>query len=416
MTETRTVKEYQVELERSPSALVVTAFHPIHLISVSIEGAWNAAAEQLTLTAVAHLDFMRSRIAAAVPLTAQSTTVPSVSIVSSASAAEGNAGPSLLPFAISLSQVSTQAVTVTVNSANGTATGGGTTGGSDFVAISGLVVTVPIGQTSATVNVSINGDTTFEPDETFTLILSSPTNATLGVAQATGTITNDDSATGGGGTPSGGVTRDASGNFIGTSGADRIDAATPAVTTGPDTIFGAGGNDTIFGGNSGAVIATADFLIGDDGDDQLFGEEGVDALFGRTGNDTLNGGADTDLIFAEEGNDRIIGGTGQDALVGGTGADVFVLTADATNQNLEGVFDFNRAEGDKFEYSAAAFGNVTAAAVVAGQFNVQGFVLSGGALIPTVYTAVNLGRASALQILLVGGNPTLIASDFNVGA
>ena len=65
MSETRTMKGYHVEVERSPAALVVTAFDPIHHISISIEGAWNAASEQLTMTAVAHLDFMRSRIAAA---------------------------------------------------------------------------------------------------------------------------------------------------------------------------------------------------------------------------------------------------------------------------------------------------------------------------------------------------------------
>ena len=206
------------------------------------------------------------------------------------------------------------------------------------------------------------------------------------------------------------------GNIIGTSAPDRIDSTGGFTTSGPDSVFGLDGNDTILGGDSGATIATADFLIGDAGDDQLFGEGGVDALFGRVGNDTMDGGAGTDLMFGEEGNDRLIGGTGQDALVGGAGADVFVLTPDATNQNLQGVFDFNRAEGDKFEYSASAFGNVSAAAVVAGQFNLVGEVLSNGVLIPTIYTGVNLGGAGPLQILLVGGNPTLIESDFVVVA
>src|SRR5262249_5616656 len=48
------------------------------------------------------------------------------------------------------------------------------------------------GETSKTVAVTIRGDTTYEPDETFTLELSNPTNTTLGTASAVGTITNDD--------------------------------------------------------------------------------------------------------------------------------------------------------------------------------------------------------------------------------
>jgi hypothetical protein len=45
------------------------------------------------------------------------------------------------------------------------------------------------------VAVAIAGDTAYEADETFTLTLSNPVNATLGTATATGTITNDDAAT-----------------------------------------------------------------------------------------------------------------------------------------------------------------------------------------------------------------------------
>jgi Calx-beta domain len=45
---------------------------------------------------------------------------------------------------------------------------------------------------AATVSVPVNGDTLFEPDETFTVTLSNPTNAVLARAQAVGTIINDD--------------------------------------------------------------------------------------------------------------------------------------------------------------------------------------------------------------------------------
>jgi predicted extracellular nuclease/2',3'-cyclic-nucleotide 2'-phosphodiesterase (5'-nucleotidase family) len=57
--------------------------------------------------------------------------------------------------------------------------------------------TIAAGQTSATVSVTIAGDTTSEPDETFTLTLQNASNSesvstTIGTAQASGTIVNDD--------------------------------------------------------------------------------------------------------------------------------------------------------------------------------------------------------------------------------
>ena len=49
------------------------------------------------------------------------------------------------------------------------------------------------GETSKTVSIATNEDTDFENDETFTFTLSAPTGgATIGTAQATGTIANDD--------------------------------------------------------------------------------------------------------------------------------------------------------------------------------------------------------------------------------
>ena len=40
----------------------------------------------------------------------------------------------------------------------------------------------------------VNGDTLFEPDETFFVNLSNPTNAAIARAQGVGTIVNDDMA------------------------------------------------------------------------------------------------------------------------------------------------------------------------------------------------------------------------------
>lgn len=113
----------------------------------------------------------------------------SISILSS-SANEGNSGTSTMPFIVSLANgprsVST---TFTVNTSNGTATSG-----SDYVAISGQTETIEATHTLDTVNVTINGDATFEQDETFTLTISAPSSPVIlsGQSSATGTITNDD--------------------------------------------------------------------------------------------------------------------------------------------------------------------------------------------------------------------------------
>jgi predicted outer membrane repeat protein len=52
--------------------------------------------------------------------------------------------------------------------------------------------TIAGGVTSKTINVPIIGDRIFEPDETFTVVLSHATNAVIARAQGVGTITNDD--------------------------------------------------------------------------------------------------------------------------------------------------------------------------------------------------------------------------------
>jgi hypothetical protein len=114
---------------------------------------------------------------------------PSLSI-SGNSAAEGQAGTTALAFTVTLSPASGQTVTVTAATANGTAVAG-----SDFVAASVPLSFAP-GETTKTVNVTINGDTVSEANETFTVGLSAATNAAIGTASATGTITDDDGAPG----------------------------------------------------------------------------------------------------------------------------------------------------------------------------------------------------------------------------
>jgi hypothetical protein len=111
--------------------------------------------------------------------------LPSLSI-NNVSQLEGNSGTSQFVFTVSLSAASTNSITVQFATSDGTATAG-----SDYTATSGTL-TFGAGETQKTIAVSVNGDTTWEPDETFFVNLSNPTNATLGVSQGQGTILNDD--------------------------------------------------------------------------------------------------------------------------------------------------------------------------------------------------------------------------------
>ncbi len=87
---------------------------------------------------------------------------------------------------VSLSVASTKTVTVDYATSNGTATAG-----SDYTATSGTL-TIPAGDTSRTVSVSISDDSLEEGDETFTFTLSNASNATIDDSSATVTITDND--------------------------------------------------------------------------------------------------------------------------------------------------------------------------------------------------------------------------------
>jgi hypothetical protein len=79
-----------------------------------------------------------------------------------------------------------QTVTVQYATADGTAVAG-----VDYAAVAGTL-TFPPGTVARTVPVPILGDVTDEDDETFTLDLSNPTNATIADGQGVGTIVDDD--------------------------------------------------------------------------------------------------------------------------------------------------------------------------------------------------------------------------------
>jgi Ca2+-binding RTX toxin-like protein len=188
--------------------------------------------------------------------TANSTTVnildndrPTISI-NDVSLTEGNSGTTTATFTVALSNPSSLTTTVDYATADGT-----TTAGSDYNAVSLTTLIFNPGETSKNITVSILGDTTVEPDETFKVELSNPTNATLGtITAATGTIRNDDTIV----LPL---------EIIGTPQNDLLNG-----TSSNETIYGLAANDTI---NAGA------------GNDIIFGGAGTDNLFGGAGRDAF---------------------------------------------------------------------------------------------------------------------------------
>ncbi|GEM_PF-827133 len=110
---------------------------------------------------------------------------PALSI-SDASAMEGDSEPTYMYFDVRLSVPSVQNVTVQYATLNGTATAG-----SDYMAKSGSL-SIPAGQIMGTIAITITGDTVREFNETFTVTLTSPVNATIANSVGIGTIMDDE--------------------------------------------------------------------------------------------------------------------------------------------------------------------------------------------------------------------------------
>ncbi len=114
---------------------------------------------------------------------------PTLSI-SDVSIAEGNTGTKSASLTVSLSAAAREPVSVKVRTRNGTAIAG-----SDYVAAA-ATLTIPAGRTSMAVSVTVNGDSTFEPDEVFYVDLTEPVAAVISDGEGSVTILNDDTAPG----------------------------------------------------------------------------------------------------------------------------------------------------------------------------------------------------------------------------
>jgi hypothetical protein len=109
--------------------------------------------------------------------------------VANISQPEGDA-VNTLAFTVNLSAVSGRAVSFTGATVDGTAISSGPN--ADFVAVPAGPITIPAGATSVTLPVTINGDTVFEGDESFSLNLTAVNNASPGTLSATATLQDDD--------------------------------------------------------------------------------------------------------------------------------------------------------------------------------------------------------------------------------
>ncbi|TRV50784.1 MAG: hypothetical protein EWV53_14205 [Microcystis panniformis Mp_MB_F_20051200_S9] len=111
-----------------------------------------------------------------------------------ASQTEGNSGSKAFTFTVARSGAATG-----TNNVNWAVTGSGSNpaNATDFVGsvLPSGTVSFAAGETSKVITVNVQGDTTVEPNENFTVTLSTPTNgATITTATATGAIQNDDTS------------------------------------------------------------------------------------------------------------------------------------------------------------------------------------------------------------------------------
>jgi hypothetical protein len=217
--------------------------------------------------------------------------------VSDAALFEGASGPpSFAAFRISLGAASTLPVSVNWSTANGTATAG-----SDYTA-SGGTVNFAVGATSQTVLVPILGDATAEPDETFVVNLTAPVNGTIVRPQGTGTIGDDDGATGVR------VSLDASAVAEGNTGTTVLafDVRLSTISALPVTVSYATSNDTALAGGdyAGATgtltipagVSSKAIILIVNGDTVIEPDETLTVTLGNPVNATLFQATNTGVI------------------------------------------------------------------------------------------------------------------------
>jgi len=157
-------------------------------IDVLVTGDTQVEADEtflVRLTSAAGATITTSQATGTIANDDQPPPVPTVSI-GNAIVSERNTGTVNMVFIVTLSQAAAGAVTVRYATADGTASAG-----SDYNAASGTL-TFAAGQTSQTVTVAVRGDVLVEGTESFRVLLSSASGASIAAGIGTGTISDDD--------------------------------------------------------------------------------------------------------------------------------------------------------------------------------------------------------------------------------
>ena len=123
--------------------------------------------------------------------------VPPTLIMSDASVFEGNAGTRTLAFQVTLTNPvsNPSGVTALLSAVALSGTGGAAcTGGVDFIQLNNVAFAIPANVTTATIDITVCGNTTIEADESIFVSLTSVAGALCfeGTCNAVGTILNDD--------------------------------------------------------------------------------------------------------------------------------------------------------------------------------------------------------------------------------
>ncbi|HSS20331.1 MAG TPA: C25 family cysteine peptidase [Pyrinomonadaceae bacterium] len=260
-----------------------------------------------------------------VPIT---VTAPSFSI-NDVTMAEGNGGPGTTSFIFTITKTGATALNSSVDYAT---LDSSATSPSDFTALPTTNVVFLPSDTTKQVTVFVNGDTTFEPNEQFSVQLSNPSGATISDPSGVGTITNDDAC-------AAFATVYVDDSWVGTTPGTDPDGV------GPATSFGCDSFATIQGGVNGVTAGgTVNVAAGNYVENVTIPK----AL-------TLTGaGAGSVFVYPAISNPNCGGGGGGSLCAGGSNimlvqADnvtISGLTLDGDNTSLAGGFNVGGANVD----------------------------------------------------------------------